>query len=103
MVAINPCPILPPTDDIYPLNPQVLLYDGHDSHFYDMALEIFCKHNIQSFILNAGDSVHERPNDNGPKKKLNNLYGNSRTNRTRQHVTLKFTPSHMNYVLVSTW
>ena len=30
-----------------PQNPQVLLYDVHDSHFYDRALEILRKHNIQ--------------------------------------------------------
>ena len=86
-----------------PLNPQVLFYDGHDSHFDDMALDILCKNNIQYFIPKAGYSVHDQTNDNGPIVKLNNLYGNTRMNCTRDHGTLKFSTPHMNSVLVETW
>ena len=39
----------------YPLNPQVLFYDVYDSSFDDRELETLHKHNIQSFILKAGD------------------------------------------------
>ena len=68
-----------------PLNPQVLLYDGHDIYFDDRALDILFKHNLQSFIIKAGDSVHDQPNDNSPNMKLNNLYGNARMNWMRHH------------------
>ena len=60
-----------------PINPQVLFYDGHDRHFDDRALDILFKHNIQLFILKAGDSVHDHPNDKGPNMKQNNMYGNA--------------------------
>ena len=86
-----------------PLNPQVLFYDGHDSHFDDRALEILRKHNIQSFILKEGNSVHDQSNYNGSNTKLNNLYGDAIMNWMRQHGTLKFTPAHINSVLVATW
>ena len=62
----------------YPFNTQVLLHDGHDSHFDDRVINILRSHNIQSFILNEGYSVHEQPNYNGPNFKLNNLYGGAR-------------------------
>ena len=81
----------------------MLLYEVHDSHFDDMALDIICGHNTQSFILKAGGSVHDQPNDNGLNMKLDNFYGNARKKCMRKHVTLKFTPAHINYVLVETW
>ena len=74
-----------------PLNPQVLLYDAHDRHFDDRELDIIRKHNKQSFILKAGVSVHDHPNNKDPNMKLKNVYGNTRTNWMRQHGTLKFT------------
>ena len=83
-----------------PLNHQVLFYDGHDIHFYYRALDILRRHNIQYFILNVGDSVHDHQNDNVLNTKLNNLYGNERMNWMRHHGTLKFTPVRMNSVLV---
>ena len=58
---------------------------------------------MQHFILEAGDSMHYQPNNNGPNKKLKNLYGNARMNWMIHHVTLKFTPANMNYLLIETW
>ena len=85
------------------INPQLLFYDGHVSHFYDRALYILCRRNIQSLIIKSGDYVHGHPNNRGPKTKLNNFYGNARMNWMRHHVTLNFTPPHMNFVLFETW
>ena len=85
------------------LNPQVLLYDVHDIYFDYRALNILHKNHIQSFILKAGDYVHDQTKDNGPNMKLKNLYGNAKMNWTRDNGTLKFSPPHMNYVLVETW
>ena len=103
MVVINTCPILPPCYALLPINPQVNFYDGHDRNFDDRELDILRKHNTQLFILKEGDSVHDYPNDNGPNTKLENMYGNARMNWMRHHGTLKFTPSHMNSILVATW
>ena len=86
-----------------PLNPQVLFYDGHASNFDDRALDILHIHNMQYFILKAGEYVHDQPNDNGPNMNIDSLYGNSRMNWTRHHGTLKFIPAHINSVLVETW
>ena len=85
-----------------PLNPQVLLYYGRDSHFDDRALNVIYKHHIHYFILKSGDSMHYQTNDNFPNMKLNNLYGNTRTTWMRHHRTLKFTLSQMNSVPVET-
>ena len=85
-----------------PINPQVLFYNGHGINFYYRSLDIICRHNIQSFILKAGDSVHDQKNNNVPNMKLNNFYGNTRMNWMIHHRNLKFTPPHMNYVIVET-
>ena len=60
---------------------------GHRRNFDDKILHILWSHHIQYFILKAGDSVHYQPKDNGPKYKLNNLYGNSRMNWMSKHKT----------------
>ena len=86
-----------------PLNPQVLLYDGHASHFCYRELNIFWSHHIQYFILKSGDYVHDHTNDNSPNFELKNVFGNTIINFLRNHRTLKFSPSHMNDVLVETW
>ena len=57
----------------FPLNPQVLLYDGHDINFDDRILKIFWGRHIQSFFLKVGNSVHGQPKDNVPNLKLKNL------------------------------
>ena len=44
------------------LNPQVLFFDGHDSHFYDRATHLLRSHHISPFILKAGDSTNDQPN-----------------------------------------
>ena len=69
-------------------------------YLYDRALNILWIHHIQNFILNACESVHDNINNNGPNLKLNNMYVDARMNWTRNHVTLKFNPSHINAVLV---
>ena len=58
-------------------------------------------HKIQSFVLKVGDSIYDNPNNNGPNLKIKNLYVNARMNWMMNHGTLKFTPSHMNAVLVN--
>ena len=80
-----------------PLNPQVLFYDVRTSHFDDRALNVLRIKHIQYFILKAGDYVYDQPNNN-----LKNFYSNTRMNWMRNHGNLKFTPPHMNYILVET-
>ena len=84
-------------------NTQVLLYDGHDRFFDDKYIHILCSHHIKSFVLKAGESGNDKPNDNGPNLEMKGLYGRSRMNWQRQHGTLKFKNPHMNAVLVETW
>ena len=62
------------------LNLQVLFYDGHDSHFDNMSVHILRSHHIKPFVLKAGDSVNDQPNDNGPNIKPKGLYGQTRIN-----------------------
>ena len=85
------------------LNPQVLLYDGHGSHFDDRVVHILLSHHIKQFILKADDSGNSHPNDDVPKLKLKGLYVQAIMNWQRQHGTLKFKKAHMNAVLVEIW
>ena len=84
------------------LNTQVLFCDFHGRIFDERALNIIRRHNIQYLISKEGDYVHDQPNDNDTKMKLKNLYGNVRMNWMMHHQTLKFSPPHMNYILVET-
>ena len=48
------------------MNPQVLFFDSHDSHFDDRSTHIMRSHHISPFILKAGNSTNDQTNDNGP-------------------------------------
>ena len=85
------------------MNPQVLFFDGHDSHFDDRATHIMRSHHISQFILKAGDSTNDQPNDNGPNLMLKRYYSIVRVKWQIQHGTMKFAPAHMNSVLVEMW
>ena len=85
------------------LNQQVLFYDVHEIHFDNRAINILCSHHIKPFVLKAGDSGNDQPNYNGPNLNLKGLYGQAIMNWQRQYVTLKFTNSHMNALLVEMW
>ena len=57
-----------------PVNNQILLFDGHCSHFGNVALrQIMCK-KIQLFVLKSGHSINNHTNDNVPNAKLKSLY-----------------------------
>ena len=84
-------------------NPQVLFFDAHNSHFDDRATHILRYYHIFPFILKAGDSTNDQPNDNGPNLKLKRYYGIAKVKYQRQHGTTKFTPAHMNSVPVERW
>ena len=85
------------------INPQVLFFDGHDSHFDDRDTHILRSYHISPFILKSGDSTNDQPNNNGPHLKLKIYYSIAKTKWQRQHGTMKFTPAHMNCVLVDMW
>ena len=85
------------------LNTHVLFFDGHYIHSDDKATHIIWSQHISPFILKDGDSTNYQTNDNEPNLKLKRYYGISKLKRKRQHGTLKFTPSHMNYVLLEIW
>ena len=57
----------------YPFNNNITFFCGHDSHFDDCAIIHMEHRNIQPFILKAGDSVNNQPNDNGLNSKLKSL------------------------------
>ena len=57
------------------INPQVLFYDGHSSHFDGRAIHNLCSNHIEPFVLEAGDSVNDQQNDNGLNLKQNIFYG----------------------------
>ena len=86
-----------------PLNNHILFFDGHDSHFKNSALrQMMCK-NIQPFVLKSGDSISNQTNHNGPNAKLKYLYKMAKSAWILTYEMTKFTPHHMNSVLVEAW
>ena len=57
-----------------PVNNQILLFGGHGSHFNNSTLRQMLCRNIQPFVLKAGNSINDQPNDNGPNVKMKSLY-----------------------------
>ena len=57
----------------YPINPQVLLYDGYIINFYDRELNIIWSNHILYFILQEGDYLYYQNNNNVPNLKIKNL------------------------------
>ena len=86
-----------------PVKNQILFFDGHDSHFDDRALTHMQSKNIQPFILKAGDSISDKPNDNGPNSTIEALYNRSKAKWMVKYGTTRFQPHHMNAVLVEAW
>ena len=86
-----------------PVNNQILFFDGHDSYFDDRTQTQTKIKNIQPFILEAGDSINDQPNDNGPNSKLKALYNISKSKWMLKYVTTRFQPHHMNSFLVEAW
>ena len=86
-----------------PVNNQILFFDGHNSHFDGCSLTQIQRKNIHTFILKAGDSINDQPNDNGPNSKLKALYNILKYKWMLNYGKTRFKPHHMNYVLVETW
>ena len=57
-----------------PVNNHILSFCGHDRHFDEHVLRHMELRNIQPFVLKAGNSTNNQPNDNGPNGKLKSLY-----------------------------
>ena len=85
------------------VNNQILFFDGHNSHFNDGTLRKSMFKNIQPFILKYGNSINDQPNDNVPNAKLKSLYTVAKSVWIPKYGTTKFSPHHMNSVLVEAW
>ena len=59
--------------------------------------------NIQPFVLKPGDSINGQPNDNVSNTKMNSLYNVAKSAWILKYGTTKFSPHHMNAVLVEAW
>ena len=86
----------------YPVNNQILLFDGHDSHFDNIYLIKTQSKNINPFMLKSGDSINDHPNDKRPNSKLKAIYNILKDKQMLKYGTTRFQPHHMNYVLVET-
>ena len=84
-------------------NIQILYYDGHDSHWDSDALDLMCERFIQPFVLKAGDSENDQPQDNGSNAKLKSCYNNRKSEWSRKFLSTAYSPAHMNTVLVLAW
>ena len=86
-----------------PVKNQILFFDRHDNHLDGRSLTKIQSKNIQPFILKAGDSTNDQPNENGPNTKLKALYNILKAKWMLKYGTTRFQPRHMNSVLVETW
>ena len=82
------------------VNNKIIFFNGHDSHSDDRSLTQMQSKNIQPFILKAGDSINDHPNENGPNSALKDLYNISKAKWMLKYSTTSFQPHHMNSVLV---
>ena len=83
-----------------PVNNQIILFDGHDSHFDNRSLIHVERRNMQPFILKPGDSANNHPNDNGKNSKHKSHYNEVKSAWIMKYVTRKFLPHYMNSILV---
>ena len=58
---------------VYPVNIQILFFDGHHIHFNDGSLRQMMYKKIQSFVPKEVYSINNQPNDNAPNAKLKSL------------------------------
>ena len=58
---------------------------------------------IQPFVLKSGNSINDKPNNNGPNAKLKALYNVVKSAWIMKYGAEKFSPHPMNYVLVEAW
>ena len=56
-----------------PVKNWIIFFNGNDRHFDDRAFIHMEHQNIEPFILKAGDSVKEHPDDNDPNAKLDSI------------------------------
>ena len=59
--------------------------------------------NSQPFILKAGDSINDQPNDNGPNSTLKALYNRSKAKWVVKYGTTRIQHHQLNAVLVEAW
>ena len=85
------------------INPRVLFYDVHESHFDNKTIHILWFNHIKPFLLKVGDSGNDQSNNNGPKLKLKGICWQEIINWQRHHGTLKFKNTHMDAILVDIW
>ena len=87
----------------YPLNNQIIFFDGHHSHFDERALIHMEYQKIQPFILKSGDSNKYHSNDNLPNTKLKSCYNEVKSMWMLKYWTTKLLPHYMNSILVEAW
>ena len=51
----------------------------------------------------AGNSTLDQPNDNGPNAALKGCYNEVKDEWDEKFGTMKYTPPHLNFVLVEAW
>ena len=89
--------------DASPVNNQIIFFDGHGSHFDDGALrQIMCK-NIQTFLIKAGNSTNDQPDDYGQNAKLKSLYNVAKIKWLLKYGMKGFSSHHMSSALVEAW
>ena len=82
------------------VNNKIIFFDGHGIHFDDRALIHMDQQNIQPFILKAGESVNDQPNDNGTNSKLKSHCNGVKYVWMLKYGAQEFLPHHMNSILV---
>ena len=87
----------------YPLNNQIIFFDGHHSHFDERALRHMEYQNIQPFILKSGDSTKYHSNDNLPNTKLKSCYNEVKSMWMLKNGKTNCLTHHMKYLVIKAY
>ena len=75
----------------------------HASHFDEHKIMHVERQNNQPFVLKAGYSFNDQPNENVPNTKIEYIYNEVKAAWILKYRAAIFLPQHMNSILVDSW
>ena len=86
-----------------PYKKQIFSSDGKVRKLYYRSLHYLYIQKIQTFVLKSRECSSGQPSNGGPNEKLKARYNNSNKYSMMKHGRRKFTPPHMNAILLKAW
>ena len=86
-----------------PYKKQIFSSDGKVRKLYYRSLHYLYIQKNQTFVLKSRECSSGQPSNGGPNEKLKARYNNSNKYSMMKHGRRKFTPPHMNAILLKAW